>query len=373
MDYAASAPLADEVAETMNEYKEDFYNPSAIYGAGQKAAEVIEDSRKTVADILGAKPAEIVFVSGATEADNLAVGGIAKSYPKGRVAAAATEHKAVLNTAKEYAAEVDIIPVDSNGLVTPAALEKSINKNTVLVSIAMADSELGAVQSFRKLAPVIEAARGARTNKDLPLYFHTDASQGANYMDLHVSRLGVDLMSLGGSKVYGPKSAGVLYAKHNVDIKPLIHGGGQERGLRSGTEDAAAIAGLAKALELAQSLKRSETQRLRQLRDKLAEELATLNKVEINGDKKKQLPNFLNLTINGADGERLVMELDEAGLMAGTGAACTIRSGQPSHVLKAIGLSDIQANGSLRLSLGRQTTARDIDEAAKIITSTISG
>ncbi|HEX9594874.1 MAG TPA: cysteine desulfurase family protein [Candidatus Saccharimonadales bacterium] len=372
LDYAAGTPLAPEVVEAIRQYESDFYNPSAIYLSAKKASGIIDESRKTVADILGAKTSEIIFTSGSTEANNLAIGGVLKRYPKGRAAVAATEHKAVLQAAKHFASGMDIIPVDERGLVTPEALKAAIEADTALISIAMADSEIGATQQFRKLLPVIKQARQARGKSALPLYFHSDASQAASYLDLHVDRLGVDLLSLGGSKIYGPKSTGVLYAKHNVNIEPLAYGGGQERGLRSGTENTASIAGFSRALALAQSLRASESRRLSRLRDKLAEELAKASQIVINGDHRHQLPNFLNISVDGADGERLVMKLDELGLMSGTGAACSIRDDQPSYVLKAIKLSNTQAGGSLRLSLGRGTTEAEINTAAKLILQVIA-
>lgn len=371
LDYAAGTPLADEVARTLDELEGLYFNPSAIYLDGQRAGELIAGKRQAAAKVLGAKPAEIIFTSGATEADNLAIGGILKASP-GRVAVCATEHKAVFEAAKHYGRAADIIDVDKHGLVRPAALKKAIKDDTVLVCIALADSEIGAVQNMRALLPIIQDIRLKRGDSGRPLYLHCDASQAANFLDLHVSRLGVDTLALGGSKMYGPKSSGLLYVRFGVKLEPILFGGGQERGLRSGTEDPAKIAGLVQALELAQSRRVQDSRRLAALRDRLANQLSKLKNLQIHGDRRHQLPNFLNLSMPGADGERLVMKLDEYGVLASTGAACSIRSDQPSHVLKAIGLSDKQAGGSLRFTLGRGTTDKDVDQAAKIIARVVS-
>ena len=373
LDYAAGTPLAPEVTKVVEKYTGQYHNPSAIYLSARESAEVIERSRKVIADILGAKPAEIIFTSGATEADNLAIGGVLKAHPGARVAIAASEHKAVSQAAEAYSGlKVDIIKVDKTGLVTPAALKRAIKPKTALISIAYADSEIGTIQNFRELLPVVEEARRGRNAKSLPLYLHTDASQAANYLDLHVSRLGVDLLSLGGAKIYGPKSSGALYVRHNVKLEPLIYGGGQERGLRSGSEDIAAIAGLAEALKLVQSDRVRESRRLSQFKDQLKRGLMANKSISFNGHPKRHLPNILNFSLAGADGERLAMKLDELGLEVGTGAACSLNSDQPSPVLTAIGLKPDQANSSLRLSLGRPTTEADVAKAVKILHKVLS-
>lgn len=376
LDYAAATPLAKEVRAAMAAHETDFFNPSAIYLKAQEAADAIEAARRTAGVCLGAKPAEIIFTAGATEADNLAIGGVLQAHPRSRVAVAATEHKAVLNSASGFSGgKADIIPVDRRGLVRPTALKAAIKPSTVLVSIALADSELGAVQPLRRLLPVIEAerARRARAGDERPLYLHSDAAQAANYLDLHVNRLGADLLSLGGGKIYGPKSAGLLYVRRKVRIDPVLYGGGQERNLRSGTQNLAAIAGLAAALQLAQDDRAAEARRIRKLKDRLKQGLAGVRGLQFNGDDSQQLPNIINLSLPGADGERLVMKLDQAGIMAATGAACSLLSDQPSHVLQAIGLSDEHIGGSLRFSLGRPTTEAEIDRATRIIRRVMSG
>lgn len=375
LDYAAATPLAPQVLSTMDEVKGQFYNPSAVYLAAQEAAGIIDKARASVAKHLGAKPAEIIFTSGATESDNLAIGGILRAHPGSSMALTATEHKAVSQPAAGFGVNVDVISVDKNGLITPQALKQSIKPSTVLLSIAYADSELGAVQSFRRLLPVIEAERSRRRDakQNLPLYLHSDASQAANFLDLHVSRLGVDLLSLGGGKIYGPKNCGVLYVNHKVDLAPIMFGGGQERGLRSGTEPVSTIVGFARALDLVQSERKQQSQRLSAMKNQLKRELSSIDNLQFNGDDSHQLPNMINFSLTGADGERLVMKLDQLGLMVGTGAACTIRQDQPSTVLKAIGLSDKQANGSLRISLGRPTTEVEVTRAARLLRQVLGG
>lgn len=357
----------------MDRHREVFHNPSAIYLAGRRAADAIEASRKTIAGILGSKPGEIVFVGGATEANNLAIGGLSRIHPRARVAISAVEHKAVSQAAEGFfPGRVDVIKVDNRGQVTAESLAKAIKPHTVLVSVAYADSELGSVQDFRSLAKVMGRKRQERhaSASSLPLYFHSDASQAANYLDLHVNRLGLDMMSLGGAKIYGPKASGGLYVGHRVPLQPIIFGGGQERGLRSGTEDTASIVGLAEALTLVQAGREAESRRLQALTDKIKHRLTAIDTVTLNGGRR-QLPNYVNLTVSGHDGEELVMKLDELGVQVGTGAACSLNSDQPSSVLMAIGLSKRQANSSLRLSLGRFTTAADVQRAVTLLARVI--
>lgn len=376
LDYAAATPQAPEVTRAAAKYAAEFFNPAAVYLAGQAVADDIQVARRQTADLLGAKPAEIIFTSGATESNNLAIGGVLKSFPKSRVAAAATEHKSVIEPAKAHSGgRLDIIAVNSTGLVEPGALQRAIKPDTLLISIAYADSELGSIQSFRGLKPVIEAERHRRRQAggQRPLYLHSDVSAAANYLGLHVDRLGVDLLSLGGGKIYGPKTAGALYVNQQAAIEPLIYGGGQERNLRSGTANAAGIVGFARALKLVQSERSAEAQRVGQLKHRLKQALLAIEGIGFNGQDSRQLPNFLSFTIPGADGERLVMKLDQLGLMVGTGAACNVNFDQPSSALKAIGLSDAQANATLRLSLGRPTTVKQVDQAAKLLVQTITG
>lgn len=365
-DHAATTPLDPAVLEVMLPYlQHEFANPSSLYGAAREARRALESARRTVADLLGAKPTEIVFTSGTTEGDNLAIQGILRAHPGANWAATAIEHDAVLRNRP-----ATIIPVKPNGIVDPAAVINTITDHTVLVSVMMANNEIGTVQPIADIAKRLAAIRAGRAKRGvtLPLYLHTDGAQAPGYLDLHVTRLGVDLLTLGGSKMYGPKGAGILYVRHGTILEPLMYGGGQERGRRSGTENVAAAVGFARALELASSHRAGETQRAAALRDGLITRLlAAIPGAVLNGDPKRRLPNNVNLTIPGADGEAMVLYLDQAGIQASTGSACTIGSLDPSHVLLAIGRTIPEANTSLRLTLGRSTTAEAVDRVVAVL------
>ncbi|HEX9679613.1 MAG TPA: cysteine desulfurase family protein [Candidatus Saccharimonadales bacterium] len=372
LDYAAATPLDKTVAAAMSKAAADFYNPSAIYLSAQASRRQIEASRKSVAKILGAKPSEIYFTSGATESNNLAIGGVLRAHPSTTVAVSAIEHAAALKVATRQPGS-RLIKVDLNGLVQPAELRASITVKTVLVSIGYANNELGTIQSFRRLKPVIDQIkqRRAKAGNTCPLYLHSDASQAANYLDLSVNRLGVDLLTLSAGKIYGPKQAGCLYAKHGVKLQPLFYGGGQEGGLRSGTESLTLIIGFSTALTIASAMREQEAARLSGLKREFIDQLGRLAPTTRVLPIKRQLPNIVTLITPYEDGERLVMELDEAGLMTATGAACSASNHVPSHVLEAIGLSRREANGSLRLSFGRPTRLSQLKRAASIIAATL--
>jgi cysteine desulfurase len=243
-------------------------------------------------------------------------------------------------------------------------LEKLIDDRTVLVSIMYANNEIGTVQPIAKIAKKLQFLRDERrrADNDLPLYFHTDAAQAAGYLDLHIARLGVDLLSLNGGKIYGPKQSGLLYVRGGLVLEPLVYGGGQERGLRSGTENVAACVGLATSLELAQAARHDEARRLQRLQQQFMDGLtAKLPQAVIRGSRKLRLPNNVHCTIPGTDNERLLIQLDEAGILAAAGSACSASNDTPSHVLRAIGLTDEEARASLRFSMGRATTAEQVD------------
>ncbi len=367
LDYAAATTLDSTVLKAMRPFLSDrFYNPSSLYRAAREVKKEVEAARARVAAILGAKPTEIIFTSGATESVNLAILGTSRNYPKSKILALATEHHAVLNSLDALHGEgfkTELIPVDAKGRIDLDALEKLIDDQTLLVSVAYANNETGTIQSISQIAQLIKKHRLARQKRgiDLPLYFHTDASAAAAYLPLSVERLGVDLLSLGGGKIYGPPGSGILYARRGIELKPLTYGGGQEKGRRSGTEGAALIIGLAAALELTQELRQLEGDRLMKLRDLAISRLREVEGIEINGDLKHRLPNNLNFSVDGTDGESLVLYLDEAGVQVSTGAACTTSSAEPSHVLLALGLSKEQANSNLRVTMGRGTTADDIE------------
>ncbi len=367
LDYAAATPLDADVLKAMEPYfADDFHNPSAIYLAGRKARLALEQARAAVAKHLGARTGEIVFTAGATEANNLAVQGVMKNFDGGEILVSAIEHESVLAPAGLF--NCRHVPVDKKGRLSLDKLAKLINDNTVLVSVGLVNNEIGSLQPLREIAQILKRVSNSRGSRGLPLYLHTDAAQAANYFDLHVSRLGVDLMTINGGKIYGPKQTGVLYIRTGVKLQPLILGGGQESGLRSGTENVAGAMGLAKALDRAQQLKQEENQRVGRLRDLFIAELAAkFPKAIINSVSKNQSPHILSVTFPGTDNERLMMELDEAGVQVAVGSACSASSQEPSHVLKAIGLSNAQAQATLRFSFGRQTTEENIIKTLNIL------
>lgn len=370
LDYAAATPLSAEVMAVMQPYfTERFYNPSATYLPAEAVKKDIDKSRSTVASILGVRPSEIVFTSGATEANNMAIIGVSRQYPGSNVVVSAIEHESVLMPAKTVGAK--LVPVSMSGIVDVGKLTNLIDDSTVLVSIMYANNEIGTIQPLRQVAEAIGLIRRdrARLGNKLPLYFHTDATQAANYLDLHTDKLGIDLMSLNGGKIYGPKSSGLLYVSSSVKIRPLISGGGQEYGLRSGTENVPAIIGFAKALELVQSSRTTETKRLQTLQ-KLFFELVNLKipSARINGSTKLRLPNNIHLTFDGQDNERLIFGLDEAGILVAAGSACSASSHEPSHVLRACGLSVESARASLRFTTGQSTSESDIRRCISVLT-----
>ncbi|HVE81117.1 MAG TPA: cysteine desulfurase family protein [Candidatus Dormibacteraeota bacterium] len=367
LDYAAATPMDLRVLAAMQPYwSAQFANPSGAYALAKESKQALEGARKRIAKILGAKPTEIIFVSGSTEAANIAIQGIAKKFPQGRVLAAATEHESVLNCVEALGERGGLLPVESSGLVSVDKLAEAISDSVVLVAIAYANNEIGTIQPLTKIAQVIERIRMQRSKQGikLPLYLYSDAAQ-AGELSLQVSRLGVDIMSMGGQKLYGPHN-GFLYTRTGTEVAPVIYGGGQERGVRSGTEDVAAAIGLAKALELAQKDRTAESRRQAHLRDQLIREITTrIPDVTLNGTGKQRLAGNVNITIKWADGETLVAYLDKEGIAVATGSACTAAEEDPSHVLMAIGLTKKEAESSLRITLGRQTTKSELEYFVK--------
>lgn len=377
LDHAAATPADAAVLKAMRPYfTERFHNPSATYNAAREAHRSLEAARSGIAHWLGASPAEIVFTAGGTEANNLAVHGIVRQHivrqgPKPNVVVSSIEHESVLEPAGEY--ECRKVVVRPDGRLDLDDLRKKIDKNTVLASIMYANNEAGTIQPIREISKIIAEKRAEQGRSGLPLLFHTDACQAANYLDLHVARLGADLMTINGGKIYGPKQSGFLYVKGGTRIKPLITGGGQERGLRSGTENVAAAIGLAAALDLVQKNRREETTRLRELQKTFFKEVADkLPGAIINGSERFRLPNNIHLTLPGEDNERLLIQLDEAGIMAAAGSACAADSGDPSHVLKAMGVSDKNARASLRFTMGRETTETMVKRTVETLAGLLS-
>ncbi len=368
-DYAAATPMDEKVLAAMRPYFSDkFYNPSATYLVARDIRAELSMARRQVAGILGAKPAEIIFTAGATEANNLAIQGLMRQFPDGGVLISAIEHESVSAPAALFGSRT--IPVDKHGLTIVDKLQEMINPRTVLVSAMLVNNELATIQPLKDIAQLIKTVRLQRRSagNSRPLYFHTDAAQAANFLDLHVSRLGVDLMSLNGGKIYGPKQSGVLFIRAGVVLSPLIVGGGQEFGLRSGTENIAAAIGFTKALELAQSERAVETRRLAGLRDEFEAAVLRGNpQARINCPSRHRTPHISSITFPGIDNERLIIQLDEAGVQVAAGSACSASSEKPSHVLAAIGLSDSLARSTLRFSFGRQTTPNNIRKLSGLL------
>jgi cysteine desulfurase len=361
-DYAAATPMDPAVRDAMLPYfTEQFYNPSATYMAAKRVHVSLDQARADIAHWLGARPSEIVCTAGGTEANNLAIHGVLRQFPDGNIVTSAIEHESVLAAAQRY--DCREAGVNDTGIVDVRKLASLLDDRTVLVSVMYVNNEVGTVQPLRQIAAVIQDERRARraAGNDRPLYFHTDAAQAAAYLDLHVSRLGLDMMTLNAGKIYGPKQVGVLYVAGTVQLHPQILGGGQERGLRSGTENIAGVEGLAKALTLVQGRRHEEGKRLQTLQNLFFQLIIEARPdVIVNGSRKLRLPNNVHITLPGADNERLIFQLDEAGILCAAGSACSADSGEPSHVLKAMGVDDDDTRASLRFTMGRYTTEEHV-------------
>lgn len=369
LDYAAATPIDSRVLAAMRPYlKELFYNPSAQYLAAKDMAKTISTARATIAELLGVRSAEIIFTAGGTEANNLAIKGVMDRFPAANIVVSAIEHEAVLAPAKQY--KLRLVKVNRDGVIDLGSLEESIDDDTVLVSVMYANNEIGTVQPLKQIARIVDSIRKSRRKKGnpLPIYLHTDACQAAAWLDLHADSLGVDMMTINAGKIYGPKQCGALFVKAGIRLDPQILGGGQEGGQRSGTENVAGIVGFAKALQLVQEVRPKELKRMQSLQELFFAELqAAVPEIIINGSLKHRLPNNVHITIPGKDNERLMMQLDELGVQCAVGSACSASNDEPSHVLKAIGLSDESAQSSLRFSMGNATTKKDISTTVKTL------
>ena len=350
-------------------WTENFGNPNALYKEGLIARNAVETAREDIAKILGARAKEIIFTNGGTESDNLAIFGVVKNFKNGHIITTKFEHHAVLNSCKHLEKEgfeVTYLDVSKEGVVKPEDVKRALRPETILVSIMYANNEIGTVQPIREIAKVIRDFK-KKNKSNFPL-FHTDACQAPGYLDINVERLGVDLMTINGSKIYGPKGIGLLYAKNGIKLEPLLYGGEQERKLRPGTENVPAIAGLAEALKIADQDREKESMRLVKLRDYFINRLlGEIPKTVLNGHSAERLPNNINVSILDAEGESIVLYLDEAGVACSTGSACTSESLEPSHVILAIGKPHAYAHGAMRFSLGRSTTKKDIDYVMKVL------
>ncbi|MDX2776688.1 cysteine desulfurase family protein [Streptomyces caniscabiei] len=369
LDHAAATPLDERVLAAMQPYFTAlFYNPSSPYSPALAVRRDYEAAKAMIAQAIGGKGDELVMTAGATESINLAFSSVG-----GHVVTANIEHHAVLEAAKRH--EYTLVKSDERGIVSAQVVKAAIRPDTRLVSIALANNELGTIQPLREIAAVVLTEREARLSRGdtTPIYLHSDASQGAGLLDLHVARLGVDMLTLNAGKVYGPKQVGLLWTASHVRLAPQIVGGGQERGIRSGTENVAGTIGFAKAMELAERHRKSQSQRLAELRDDLqAKLLAAFPDAVVSGSQKRRLPGHLHISLPGLDAERLVFSLEMRGVLVATGSACAANKGTRSHVLTAIGLDPSVADGSLRLTLGRLSTEENTTRAASIIIEEIT-
>lgn len=370
LDFAAATPLDARVLDAMTPFfSQEFANPSASYSMARETRSAVEDARARIAKLMGAKPAQITFTAGATEANNLALTSASRGA---HVLMSAIEHESIRACADDDAHDTPLIPVTSTGFVTPEALRAAIRPDTELVSIAYANGEIGTIQPLRELANVIEEERMRRLKDGdtRPLYLHTDASQAAALKSLNVSSLGADLVTVSAAKLYGPKQVGLLWAKSGIALRPLVCGGGQEAGLRSGTENVPGIIGFARAFEIAREEQKAEAKRMRTLRDWLqASLLESYDWAVVSGSAKdaQRLDNLLHVSFPGLEARRLVILLDQRGVAVGTGAACAASKMTTSPVLEAIGAAPEVAAGSLRITLGRPTTSAQVERAAAII------
>ncbi len=363
-DHAAATPLDDRVLAAMLPYFSDqFYNPSSPYAQAIQVRRGYQAAKELLARQIGAKADELVMTAGATESINLAFSAVS-----GHVVTANIEHDSVLAAAKRH--DHTLMASDERGYISADSVKNAIRPDTQLVSIALANNELGTIQPLRAIAAVIASERERRrgAGDTTPIYFHSDASQGVGQLDVHVSRLGIDLLTLNAGKLYGPKQVGLLWVSPDVQLHPTIVGGGQENGLRSGTENVAGVIGFARALELIASHRKHESERLAELEKTLRDALATaFPDAVFSGHPKHHLPGFVHISFPGVDAERLVFALERRAVLVATGSACAANKNTRSHVLTAIGLTDNVADGSLRLTLGHLSTTENVTRGAEII------
>lgn len=368
MDHAATTYVDPRVVQEMLPYfTEHFGNASSLHFFGREAKEALENSREIVAKALGASPDEIYFTSGGTESDNMAIKGVMYANRiKNDMITSIIEHHAVLETCNYLQGQgfdVTYLPVDKQGFVGLNHLEDSVTEKTGLVSVMHANNEVGTIEPVKEIGKI---------TKENGIYLHTDAVQSFGKIPTNVNDLNADLLSISGHKIYGPKGVGVLYIRDGVKIEPVQHGGGHERGMRSGTENVPSIVGLAKAVEIFQSEMKKESERLTGLRDELIKGVLEIDDSWLNGPPTKRLPNNANFGFDRLEGESLILRLDARGIAVSTGSACSSGSEAPSHVLTSIGLTPEQANGSLRLTLGKRNTEEDVNYVLEALPEIIS-
>jgi len=377
LDYAATTPVHPKVVEAMFPYfTEKFGNPSAAYRIGQEALEAVTNSRSAVADALGCAPRNIVFTSGATEAINNALKGVAFSESRtggNHIITSAIEHHAVLETChylERFGCEVTILPVDRGGRVDPDDVGKAINDRTILVSIMLANNEVGTIEPVAEISKVIKERSRSLGRR---IFFHTDAVQAAEWLDLNVDRLGVDMLSLSAHKFFGPKGVGVLYLRHGIPFLAQQCGGAQEERRRAGTENVAGIVGLAEALRLAVEHHDLNSVHCSKLRDRFIREVELhVPDVELTGHRTQRLPNSASFCFKYVDGGAVLLHLDFLGIAASSGSACSTGSAEPSHVLVALGIPAEIARGSVRFSFGPGNTEEDVDYVLSVLPDVIT-
>ncbi len=379
LDNNATTPVLPEVMEAMRPYLgEHFGNASSIHHHGQETRAAVERARESVAALLGCRASEVVFTSGGTEGDNLAIFGLA-SFDLARsgdhIITSTIEHHAVLNACKHLAkyrgkygdtkgCEVTYVPVDGRGLVDPADVKRAIRPNTTLITIMFANNETGVVQ------PVAEIGKIAA---EADIYFHTDAVQAAGKIAIDVNKIGCDLLTISGHKIHGPQGVGALYVRKGIVLEPMLYGGSHERSRRAGTENVPGIVGLGKAAELAiAGFERGDDLKMAAARDRLERELLAIEATGLNGEGAPRVPNTTNIYFDGIEGEALVIALDLKGLAVSTGAACSSGAIEPSHVLIAMGLGPNRAKASIRFSLGKRNTTEDVDYALGLVPETVA-
>lgn len=368
-DHAATTPIDESILKDMFETAKNCYgNPSAVYSEGVFAKRIVNEARSTVAKALGAYEKEIIFTSGGSEADNLALIGVMKANKdKGRhLITTSFEHKAVLESAeylKKEGFRVTYIEPESNGIIDVGKVERAICSDTVLISVMSVNNELGTIQPIEKIG---------KLSKERNVYFHTDSVQAFGKIEINPSKLGIDLLSASGHKIGGPKGTGFLYVKRGTRIESLIHGGSQEYGLRAGTENVIGLLGLKDAVEASFSKRKENLQYVKELTENFRSGLKeNIDGIEFNNESLNSLPGFVNVSFEGVEGSSLLIQLDIKGLCASSGSACTLLDDKPSHVLKAIGLADERIRSSVRFSLGAENTPSEVERAVEIIKDSV--
>jgi cysteine desulfurase len=385
LDYAATTPVDPKVVKAMAPFwSKSFGNPSSLYKQGREAKKAIDDSRKIITNLIGARPSEVIFTAGGTESVNLAIFGVARNYKnsgtqKYHLITSAVEHHCVLNSFSALAGEryaTSVAPVDQKGFVNVEKLKALVKPETILISVMLANNEIGTIEPVVEIGKWLKKINADREQKGLTrILLHTDACQAAGFLDINVNTLGVDLMSVNGSKIYGPKQTGFLYVRNGINLKSIIYGGGQEKDLRSGTENVPGIVGLAKAMELVEENKKLGNKETAKLQQYFISKLIKLPGVKLNGPEAEggnRLVNNINVSFKGVEGEALMLYLDSYGIAVSTGSACSTGTSEASHVLLAIGSSQKDSKSSIRFSLGKYTTKSELDYVLKTLPTTLA-